>query len=501
MREQTKGVRARMRTRHRWSAALVAALATMQLHCGPQGEKPYTPFADPSAAPPAIASASPAIVRIHFNGGLATGAFISNTGLLLTNNHVLGVTVCPIEGCWIELTYGFERGQPVPKPERVFVRPVAVDVGLDIALVQALDGSAATSAPLSSPHFLTLRSAQASELVGSHVTIMGHPRGDLKKWTDGTVYDATGDWMSMSDYILPGDSGSPILDDQGAFVGIVHRSDVDPGLLVGSGANTTSIGTPSALVLAAAHAPLPTNMYSVAASVSAPVAVSNDLIYLNAGVTKAQIGSTQQDVIDLLATACDAALLAGPQPSLEALDAALTPCTDALRWIDCRSDAPPSTWPQVCPSNPNAWQTRFDQLVARQQSFNGQPSLSVMTGGAARLSTNTANGVIAARGALSKYIAASAPVLDFNLAYYLARYGIANDAGTDVETFIRDYSLAPHYERSAYSVAVDATWLAVADPNFAGTTKSICDDLYGNAAVDVSDHLDIEALLYGYGWL
>ena len=63
----------------------------------------------------------------------ATAVFISPDGLLLTNNHVLGVSICPVEGCYVQLTFGDQRGVPVSPAEVVFAVPKAVNVGLDVA--------------------------------------------------------------------------------------------------------------------------------------------------------------------------------------------------------------------------------------------------------------------------------------------------------------------------------------------------------------------------------
>src|SRR5262249_51829480 len=139
-----------------------------------------------------------------------------------SNNHVLGTEVCPIEGCWVELLFLYQRGEMRQDPMKLFAVPVGVDVGLDVAFVQVYQ-SPFDRQPLDTPAFLTFNEHDAATLIGTHVNIVGHPEGRLKKWTDGVVVDAFGDWFTASAYILPGDSGSPVLDDKGGVVGIVHR--------------------------------------------------------------------------------------------------------------------------------------------------------------------------------------------------------------------------------------------------------------------------------------
>jgi S1-C subfamily serine protease len=82
-------------------------------------------------APAPIQAAAKSVVRIRTARQSATGFFISATGLLLTNNHVLGNSVCATEGCYAQVTFMYQRGEPLPQPITVFVMPVSVDVGLD----------------------------------------------------------------------------------------------------------------------------------------------------------------------------------------------------------------------------------------------------------------------------------------------------------------------------------------------------------------------------------
>src|SRR4051812_11010331 len=79
-------------------------------------DSPFYAYTDPSDAPEPIRAAAAAVVRIGTPWSNATGSFISADGLLLTNNHVLGVEVCPREGCFAKLSFSYERGQPFQAP-------------------------------------------------------------------------------------------------------------------------------------------------------------------------------------------------------------------------------------------------------------------------------------------------------------------------------------------------------------------------------------------------
>src|SRR5262249_18728286 len=132
-------------------------------------------FRDPIAAPSPIWNASKAVVKVRTAGQAATGAFVSDSGLLLTNNHVLGADVCPIEGCFAEISIMRQHGTPYQKPAIVFAMPMAVNVGLDMAFVQLL--SQPNGDKLSTPDFLTIDSRDGSSLLGSPVHVIGHPEG------------------------------------------------------------------------------------------------------------------------------------------------------------------------------------------------------------------------------------------------------------------------------------------------------------------------------------
>ena len=200
---------------------LLASLAGCSKNDGTHVTLPS--FADVSQAPAVIQKAARAVVRIGVTGELATGSFISPSGLLLTNDHVLGVDICPLEGCFAQITQMHQKNALPQDPRTVFVVPQAVDVGLDMAVVQVFSGSDASSAPLDTPDYLTIDSHDPTSLQGEHVHVVGHPEGNLKKWSQGEVVDSDGSWVYTTAYILPGNSGSPLLDDEGRLVGLMHR--------------------------------------------------------------------------------------------------------------------------------------------------------------------------------------------------------------------------------------------------------------------------------------
>ncbi len=416
-------------------------------------------FSDIVTAPVPIQTAARAVVRIGTAGSIATGSFISPTGQLLTNDHVLGDSVCPKEGCYIEITRMHQRGEVQLDPEVVFAVPNAVDVGLDMAVVQLYVDKG--GANLDTPDYLPFNSRTSSSLIGTHVTIVGHPGGNLKKWTDGVVATASGKWFQATAFILPGDSGSPVLDDSGRIVGLIHRGPGSQDLFTANSANVYSIGTASASVMAALTAPLPTTMIQAAAPTTTEKFLANNLLYLNARVTSITADGTVTTPLALLGAACDAALARQDYTSPNDLDDALTPCYDAQSWIDCRTDAGPVSYGVVCPGGVDniAWNTRFKAVSQRWVDMVGEPDYDSVSFAIAGLQTSRSAGMAAGAASLQQVLAAAAPVLDHSLAYYLAAFNVASYNGVSIRDYIVNYRSVPHYELNDSYIAYGAAWL------------------------------------------
>jgi S1-C subfamily serine protease len=137
-----------------------------------------------------------------------TGFYISNTGHVLTNHHV-------IDGC---ATVAIVR----PGGQRVPLRLIGADEGADLAvLVQ--EGAAATP-------FLNIRGGSAKPIrAGERVVLVGYPaRSQLGgvNVTEGIVSGLRGALGDQSRFqytapTQPGNSGGPVLDASGLVVGVV----------------------------------------------------------------------------------------------------------------------------------------------------------------------------------------------------------------------------------------------------------------------------------------
>jgi S1-C subfamily serine protease len=474
---------------------------TVALGCsgGGSGGADLPSFHDIGSAPSKIQTAADAVVRIRMAAGYGTGAFISSTGLLLTNDHVLGDTVCPIEGCSIQLTFGLEIGKPVPTPMTVFAVPQAVDVGLDMTVAQIYDASRTA---LSTPAFLSFHDVDAASLLGMHVTVVGHPEGELKKWTDGVVVDAFGNWFTADAYSLPGNSGSPMLDDDGDIVGLLHRGPTTEDLITNDSVDVYSIGTASAALDAAMSAPLPSVMISLTAETTAQDLVTNDLVYLNGHATEASVGGTATNVLSALGQACDTALARTDFVSPDDLTAALQPCNDGQRWIECRIDATLPAYGVTCPgaSEAAAWATRFQTMNQLWVAMNGNTDLSPLSFGIAALSASKAAGLSAGATSLQAALTAAGQVLDFSVANDLSAFAVPSYAGNDTLTWLRAYKSRPDYALFASSIASAYLWSTDNGLIDSSEARSALADLAGNNEVDVGSKLYIQTYQYLRGY-
>lgn len=159
-----------------------------------------------------VKEAIPAIVRIENPSGWGTGFFVTSTGLIATNKHV-------VEGESI-LTARTADNKRLP------VRVVYLDHDKDLALVK-VDGTGF-------PH-LVLAGIDAVER-GEAVLAIGNPGGGLKDSVSHGIVSAighsrdrgSGQWIQTDATINPGNSGGPLLDMRGRVIGITAQGTIDP---------------------------------------------------------------------------------------------------------------------------------------------------------------------------------------------------------------------------------------------------------------------------------
>ena len=476
---------------------LVCGLSACSSSAQPAGvDLPH--FQDISRAPPAIARSARAVVRIETATASGTGSFISSTGLLLTNNHVLGAPVCPLEGCAVWLSLQHQRDEPRRDPVLVFAVPQVVDLGLDVATLQVYQNRGGPM--FQSPDFLNLVSRSPLELLGTHVFVVGHPEGSLKRWTDGTVVDTEGQWFKSTAFTLPGDSGSPTLDEQGDIVGLVHRGPTGEDLITNDTVNVYSLGTSSAAVLAAQSAPLPAGMISLTESTTTANVLANNTVFLNGEAPDVLVDGKQTSVLSVLAEACDAALDRTDFVSIDDMQAAQAPCFDAMSWLECRTDLRLPSPVNVC-RDAEGWAARFRRLSDAARALNGQVSLNAVSFEIAALSSTRDDGRAAASVSLSEALAEAQTPLDLLLTPYLAAFSIDRYAGVNVAAYVRDYRHVAHYELVASNIANAAGWLYDSGAFTKPELAQMLSDLDGDPNVSIGSKLLIEELRYEFGVL
>ena len=452
---------------------------------------------DIATASTVVQKAAKAVVLVRTAGAAASGSFISGTGLFLTNNHVLGDTVCPREGCYVQITFLRQRGQQRQQPTIVFAVPQSVDVGLDMAVVQMYDSPGGNK--LTTPDYLSFNAQPPAALIGTHVTIIGHPDGRLKKWSDGVIFDTAGNWIKSTNYSLPGNSGSPAIDDNGQIVGLIHRGPTAQDLFTSNGANLYSIGTASAPLVTAMTVPLPAVMISTSAATTTDQFLARDYVYLNAHATSVQVDGVTANPLTLLGQACDAALARQDFLSPDDLTNALTPCFHAQTWIDCRVNASPVPYGVVCPANSDslAWAGRFQKMNQLQTAMNGALDYYSVSFAMSRLQSTTGAGYSAGAQSLLQAMSGSGAVLDFTGAYYLAAFNVGSYNGANIKNYVTNYQQVSNYGQQAYNIALAGDLLYY----FGSLQKSdllpFLTQLYGNRNTSTGTKLLIEDIQYG----
>jgi hypothetical protein len=293
-----------------------------------------------------------------------------------------------------------------------------------------------------------------------------------------------------------------MLDDEGRMVGIVHRGPTDQSLYADSSVDTYSIGTPSALLAAAMSAPLPKEMVSTGAETTEAAVVENDLIYLNAHVsTYASTGHGPTSVLSALGTACDAGLAVTDYATPDDLTAALQPCYDAMSWIECRTDEPPSSLGTVCPSSAEVarWTERFQGVNGATVALNGQVDFDAVSYAIAELAPDVDAGYAAGATSLLAALDSVKYPLDAYAAQYLAAFGVDSYGGTSLVTYVEGYAKIPEYDRQAGDLAYAIVSLEEDTLLPSDEAASLLSALASDPTVDVGDKLYIESLQYQLG--
>lgn len=481
---------------------VAAFLALTLFGCGQnkiaRPEYPGLGMKNVDEAPEALRKAAEAVVLISTGGSYGTGSWVSKDGRLLTNNHVLGLLgsgQCAREGCNIQLGVDFQLGSPVRPRIKVFAEPLGVQPEFDVAVFQIWTDETRRE-KFVPPHHLEVLATSGKDLRGQELHVIGHPVASVKKWATGQISRRMGKWIISSHFGLPGNSGSPILNNSGQMVGIIHRGYIKPDDTDKSTESMGSAGSDFHALISAAANPEP--FFSVQAVHTEAEVLKYDRAYLAAGVTEAKIEAEKtKPVIDILIEACDAALETKFFESPDAMSIATTPCASVMRWLKTLNQAKVIRY-EINAENQPAWESRFKKYRGLLQSFNNPLGswLFVPTG-------FDSDPSLKARPSfqLAEYLEKEAPEMSFALALFIVELEGASQRDAEAIAFLRGYRNQPAYAReyeTIYQGLVVLLGRAILSfQEFERETIEILND----EKLFISDKLIIEEMLYRSGLL
>jgi serine protease Do len=176
---------------------------------------------EPVAPRPAEALSGVVLVLNHRTDGklgFGAGVVINETGLVLTSRHVVANAVSlevmlydPARAGYVPLDGGLMRYLEENRASLFAAREVRVDEAQDLSLIQ-LEGDGSPTAPL--------RFRNSPVEIGERVFALGHPREAVWSFTSGVVSSIRPGAIQHDAAISNGNSGGPLIDEQGRVVGI-----------------------------------------------------------------------------------------------------------------------------------------------------------------------------------------------------------------------------------------------------------------------------------------
>jgi S1-C subfamily serine protease len=167
------------------------------------------------------------VVLLASTNTVATGVLVSDQGDIVTNEHVLRAAHRARGGEWVAVWFKPSAGTRPAKADFLLARVLQRDMRRDLAHIRLAQGvpSRATAVPL----------AISVPDVGQDVFTIGHPQTYLWSFGHGVVAQVRSDYqwqygdgirrsataIQTQAVATAGSSGSPLLNDAGAVVGIV----------------------------------------------------------------------------------------------------------------------------------------------------------------------------------------------------------------------------------------------------------------------------------------
>lgn len=346
-------------------AVLLFAAYNSKVHAIPQ----FHAFKDVRHLPKQIRSASQAVIKLMD----ATASFVCHEGrvILMTNHHVLGSHNCSLNGCYASSRFQFEKGQP-HQQKQLFLIPIAASEDVDVAFYSFKEvvPNGLTSFQ---PPCLKFPS---QKLQGSQVTLLGHPRGSLKKFSQGKLIERWRGYIHISAFSLPGSSGSPMVDELGQLIGIHHSSVKKNDMFSASEIIYKGRGSSYKAISKVLREKRTPEFISTRGPVSFSFAKRHALVFQQARVVPKLIGG--ENFFSKLFSSCQRE--AGLKTlSLKKFASSHKACTVAKSWLQCPSEnslAQDSTTYTHCPKDRQKWHVLFLKVAKSYQRFQGQKGFS-----------------------------------------------------------------------------------------------------------------------------
>ena len=173
-------------------------------------------------------AAANAVCRVVCADGNVGTGFLTKDGYVFTNNHVI---VSQESAKTARLEFNYEVGKTVTSYQ--------VDAAdfkssppneLDFARVKIIDRA---DAPLSNWGFVEF-DTESLPLVGEDITIIQHPKGEVKKFKSDEVLGQLNQYLFYTTETEPGSSGSPVLNKDCKVIALHHagKTMAEGGLVV-----------------------------------------------------------------------------------------------------------------------------------------------------------------------------------------------------------------------------------------------------------------------------
>ncbi len=362
------------------------------------------------------------------------------------------------------------------------------------------------------PPALEFEVKSARDLINTKTYVVGHPLGTLKKWNLGTALTAENQWIGTDNFIFHGNSGSPLLNEQGKIVGIFHSGEVSDGSMTKTSVKNYSYASPSELIIKTFEkekGTLATSLNDFAISAE-PITLADYLpqwyrFYTSRTAPIFKDNTANKSLLNLLGEKCDGELKSAENSSYGDFNRSYEACQVASQVIDCdNKNASPAS---ICPgaTEKTVWQTRLNSLAESSAKYSGRNPNDLFVHAAFLLETTEDSAKTKGLENLNKYLSKNDIPLDFSLAIRLLSLAPQNSLpkykDTDLKSYVLNYESIPSNKAEILEIARSAMFLrrirAISKEEF----KAFLEKLMANENTSLKELLHIELIAYNFNIL